>query len=75
MEAVGATMNTANDAELYDQSSSDEEGEGGDRKLDRLLRLDRGERAKKHARCQVPPAGTQVNVTHINTFCSNENPL
>ena len=72
MEAAGASMNTANDAEFYDQSSSDEEGDG----LDRLLKLSRGQRAKKHARCQVPlPAGTQVNVTHINTFCSNENPL
>lgn len=40
MEAAGASMNTTNDAEFYDQSSSDEEG---DLKLDRLLKLDRGQ--------------------------------
>ena len=64
----GAPM--VDDAGDEDEESSDEED---DVVMDIAKKLECGGRRKNHARTQVTlPAGTQPNVVHINTFCSNE---
>ena len=75
--AMVNAVNAHDDDVYYSSSSSDEEDETDNRPLDGSVKIARAERSKYHVRNQVAlPAGTPVNVTRINAFCSNdENPL